>query len=857
MKKFLAICLTLAMLLGCMTFVTVSAAGSDIMINNCDAYDGGTNDYMTGVKATRLVDTDDKTEGAGSWSSNHEGDLAVGSFQRRTITAPIDATAAKALCFDLYVDDASKLNGIALEIELTSSGAADVEEDSAVLTLDLKNGWNKIVIPMEAFSTGKCDRTKITWFRMFNQTQVVHAGDGMLTKLDNIRFVTEMPAVVDENTVVFADANDDTVFLGGELDTEIKAEGAGSRKFTAPAGERGVAAVFHIEMKNDTPVDISGMNYLVFELYITDGAAIKSKQTFIELTSSGTSDVQESAMQFHAGALADGWNTIVIPVSDFTEETGGKLDPTRLNYIRWFNNATINVPENFQMNLDNVRFTVENPLAADDAAEGNVEKHVFRVFETSEEAYLVRTSAGNNGNQRFSDATGETVYKFSVANRWGVNSVTFTAKVGAQLLLQVSQDDANWTDVFSWELPAGSPANKGMDTSIETFDLTEFVDLEACGDIYIRIADSHPVYVDGDVDPDGNPGNVGQGHGWGGSIYKGADAILAVEYTPLSDAEYDAIEAAADDRSISFLTCSNGFGAFKVDKENKVAGASSLMMNIGGGQAPSTVFATPVDGTGYDALEFELYVSDLALFDVKFGNTQLELTSSGACDQEEIGWNLATIKECIVGEPQAGWNHVVLYFSEAATRGDNPFDITRINFFRFFMVGPEGGNCDMTVGIDNLRLTKAGAERDAKIAAENQAAADKVIQRIDKLGEISLDSIRAIEKAESEFEELTRAQKELVTNYDVLTAARAKYDELKAAADAEVETPDDGQTETPDDGQTETPDDGKTETPDDGKTETPADEEGGSAVIIIVVVAVVVVAAVVVVIILAKKKNKK
>ena len=112
MKKFLAICLTLAMLLGCMTFVTVSAAGSDIMINNCDAYDGGTNDYMTGVKATRLVDTDDKTEGAGSWSSNHEGDLAVGSFQRRTITAPIDATAAKALCFDLYVADASKLNGI-------------------------------------------------------------------------------------------------------------------------------------------------------------------------------------------------------------------------------------------------------------------------------------------------------------------------------------------------------------------------------------------------------------------------------------------------------------------------------------------------------------------------------------------------------------------------------------------------------------------------------------------------------------------------------------------------------------------------------------------------------------------------
>ena len=294
-------------------------------------------------------------------------------------------------------------------------------------------------------------------------------------------------AEADAKVVTFATADDDTVFLGGELDTEIKAEGTGSRKFTAPAGDQGVAAAFHIEMKNDTPVDITGMNYLVFELYITSGAAIKSKQTFIELTSSGSPDVQESAMQFYAGALADGWNTIVIPVSDFTEETGGKLDPTRLNYIRWFNNATISVPENFQMNLDNVRFTVENPLAAGgDEESGNVEKHVFRVFETSEEAYLLRTSAGNNGNQRFSDATGETVYKFSVANRWGVNKVTFTAKVGAQLLLQVSQDDANWTDVFVWELPAGTPANKGMDTTIETFDLTEYVDLEACGDIYLE-----------------------------------------------------------------------------------------------------------------------------------------------------------------------------------------------------------------------------------------------------------------------------------------------------------------------------------------------------------------------------------
>ena len=122
--------------------------------------------------------------------------------------------------------------------------------------------------------------------------------------------------------VVITNADDDTVFPGGELDTEVKAEGAGSRKFTADAGEKGVAAAFHIEMKPEA-TDITGTNFLVFELYISNAAAITDKQTFLELTSGGEADKEESAMQFFPSGLVDGWNTVVIPVADFTEETGG------------------------------------------------------------------------------------------------------------------------------------------------------------------------------------------------------------------------------------------------------------------------------------------------------------------------------------------------------------------------------------------------------------------------------------------------------------------------------------------------------------------------------------------------------
>ena len=662
--------------------------------------------------------------------------------------------------------------------------------------------------------------------------------------------------------VVITNADDDTVFPGGELDTEVKAEGAGSRKFTADAGEKGVAAAFHIEMKPEA-TDITGTNFLVFELYISNAAAITGKQTFLELTSGGEADKEESAMQFFPSGLVDGWNTVVIPVADFTEETGGKLDPTRLNYIRWFNNASINVPENFQMNLDNIRFMDKAPAVEGGEEAGNVEEHIFRVFEASEEAYFVRSSAGKNDNQRFSDHNGETVYKFTVANRWGVSKVTFTAMVNAQLLLQVSQDDATWTDVYKWELPAGTPANKGLDKQPMTFDLTEFVDLEACADIYIRFADSHPVYVEGDVDPDGNPGSVGAGHGWGGSIHKGFDTTLAVEYTPLPAEELDAIEAASDENSVAVFGFNTKFGGMTIDKENKRAGSACANFDVHLGGVHQKKFDTPIDASGMDTLTFDLYVSDLALFDMFAGegmNSGLELTSSGDADYQEVSWKLAGIRDRNIGdEIVVGWNHIILPLETADVNpgGDEnndrygDFDISRIDFIRFFMVN-EATDAGITLKIDNMRLDNSGIARAEAKAAADKAAADKVVERINKIGEVTLDSIRAIEKAEGEYAELTAEQQALVSNYDVLTAARAKYDELKAAEDNKPS----GDENKPSDETT-----GEDEKPADENKPTdekPVDEEGGSnVVIIIVVVAVVVVAAVVVVIILAKKKNKK
>ena len=76
---------------------------------------------------------------------------------------------------------------------------------------------------------------------------------------------------------------------------------------------------------------------------------------------------------------------------------------------------------------------------------------------------------------------------------------------------------------------------------------------------------------------------------------------------------------------------------------------------------------------------------------------------------------------------------------------------------------------------------------------EDQKAADAVIEKIDAIGEVTLESEAAIKEARTAYDKLTEAQKKLVTNYGKLTEAEEKLAELKEqaadqkAADAVIE----------------------------------------------------------------------
>ncbi len=69
-------------------------------------------------------------------------------------------------------------------------------------------------------------------------------------------------------------------------------------------------------------------------------------------------------------------------------------------------------------------------------------------------------------------------------------------------------------------------------------------------------------------------------------------------------------------------------------------------------------------------------------------------------------------------------------------------------------------------------------------AAQNQNAANAVIKQISDIGEVTLSSAKNIKAARDAYNALTDAQKALVTNLDVLTAAEAKLEQVKDEATA-------------------------------------------------------------------------
>jgi hypothetical protein len=168
-------------------------------------------------------------------------------------------------------------------------------------------------------------------------------------------------------------------------------------------------------MKN-TPVDVSEATHLVFELYVSDVAALKScGQYDLELTSSGTCDQQEITwMGLTSADLEDGWNTVSVPMMSF-KATGGTADLTKINYMRFFNQGALAAGDGLLVKLDNVRF------------EDRGDVYSFYPSKTDGE-YVFKEKAHDHPSFYFTDGTAHIDYRFEIPESMVpyVKQVTFS-----------------------------------------------------------------------------------------------------------------------------------------------------------------------------------------------------------------------------------------------------------------------------------------------------------------------------------------------------------------------------------------------------------------------------------------------
>jgi len=158
-------------------------------------------------------------------------------------------------------------------------------------------------------------------------------------------------------------------------------------------------------------IDISGMKYIEFDVYVSHIDVIAEALFSFELTSSGASDKEENCKKFYGKdtGWVVGWNHVKWNLSDFTEHgpDGKPMDATKWNFIRWYNDSTITVgEEKLKVAIANIKFTnddyvaeekpeePETPETPETPATGNtIDMPSFSLGDGKDTAYADRTNS--------------------------------------------------------------------------------------------------------------------------------------------------------------------------------------------------------------------------------------------------------------------------------------------------------------------------------------------------------------------------------------------------------------------------------------------------------------------------------
>ena len=703
------------------------------------------------------------------------GDYALHMYYQNP-EGPMDIAHLKYVEFDIFFTDVDAIKDVVLEIELNSSGDWDKNDLFArkkISEYGFVDGWNHVKIALDTMinENGAFDASALKWFRVFTHAANV-AVDEFTFAFTNVRFTDDKAPVIetpknpdnfgDDPIVppactehVDADKNGKCDNCGADVPVEPGEEETTKEdlyEFQIDNGEK-EAPYLDPDYKanwNGSLRFADGAQYFIYKYDLTAFRGVQS------ITFAGN-----FGGQYHIWASADGKNWIEIAKRSETNAVSLELDLSELAddvantmtlYVKIGDSDTSNgnggnMQGNVQLkvvydkNADQTRIEPVGP-------QPEHEKDVFELNSAEEEAHLVAMTGKWNGSKRYADGNAIFTYKYTIKNVYQVTSVIWKAATNQELKLCISFDNENWTNIYSTE--------ENLPILLREYDLTEYLVDEngtiANATFYLRISDTDP------------------SDGWGGGIHNQNPVTLDVEYTPLTDEQKDAIEATVTEHCIPLWGANKTWGdLYETDNENQTAGSGCISINLKGVQgthAPSKKF-DPVNATGMDTFEFEIYLSDLAIVDHLKNNTgsgSVELCSGGACDQGEKSVALNQIfTDFIAGGPVVGWNHVAIPLDRmASTPGTyGAFKIENIDYIRIFWSGMTNPtDQDWIIKLDNFRMTDAQADA----VRQQQEFEEKVMDETEAL-RADIDALKNIAEITAEN----------------VTSAKAKLGNVKAA----------------------------------------------------------------------------
>lgn len=152
-----------------------------------------------------------------------------------------------------------------------------------------------------------------------------------------------------------------------------------------------------------------------------------------------------------------------------------------------------------------------------------------------------------------------------------------------------------------------------------------------------------------------------------------------------------------------------------------------------------------------DALYVRFFVEDA---DALTGNGQIEISSSGTCDQQEYNYNPFAY------EIVSGWNELELYLWEGQETGGSP-DFTKINYFRIYLF-TDGENA---VALDYVAFGDEGEDLSSIATDIGEIVKEEVVLTNELTDHAESDTLSTLTACNRIPEDICD-----VTNYDYLFA---------------------------------------------------------------------------------------